>query len=147
MSHHVPATRTQTMLNESAIDVFGLTALVYWNSRFQYPNGVIAQSAQKMRLVDGRIFSADSPFILETEMYPGEAPVQKRCVPLERVAASEVHPALSGKATLYSCLMTDFPGMEERTWYLEDTARYIGREFIDEGTVSTRFKIIDVMFD
>lgn len=142
MSHAAPATKKQTALHETAIDLFGVGSLLYWNSRFPYPDGIVARQVDDVRLVSGRLFAPDSPFSLKLAVGAGEFIVQE-CAPHKRIHATEVHPALTGKATIYLCKASD---MEQRFWYLEDAARYVNSEFLENGSVTTRFKIVDVMY-
>lgn len=143
-SHAFPASSGDTALDESFIDIFGVQSVLYWNSRFPYPNGIIAYAPNQARLVSGKLFSSDSKFIVETGSQ-ADGWLSIECVPVSRIAATTVHPAFTGHVTTFSCTTPSDDAVELR-WYLEDYARYLSAETRDADGPQTQFKIVSVSF-
>lgn len=136
---------------ETSIDLFGVGSIVNWNSRFpyaQFARGIVATSADQVRLVEGHMYAGDSAFALEIKNADG-AISRSRCVRSERIPAKVVHQKLAGMATLFKCKDSsgDFVSNSEM-WYFEEYARYVTQAiYDDDGYVQSRFSLRDIKFN
>jgi hypothetical protein len=129
---------------EAGIDLFGVGSLVYWNSRFRYPYGVFPTAPYKVRLLNGRLYSGDSPYTLEMKNSDGEI-LTVECKPFEKIPSKVIHNKLAGKATIFHC-KTSF-GMNSDLWYIEDYARYISYAIYDDDGFQSRITVKDLKFN
>jgi len=139
--HAVPSVVNNAPLYEAGIDVYGMGTAIYWNSRFRYDQGIIAVTPWTVKLSKGRLFGMES-FALQATS-PDGATDTTDCTAVERIPASQVHPALSGAAIVFTCKGADAVAQH---WYLEDYARYITESVRDEDGYLSRFKVAKVKF-
>jgi hypothetical protein len=144
VSHSVRSQSDVAFLNESFVDVYGITSVLYWSSRFVQDDIPLATVPDKVRLLKGRPFSTTSGYILERSQSNGDVYTME-CVPVEELRASAIHADLPGLATLFSC--EESPShVVVRLWYLPDAERYVVSETEVDGHLQSRFKITGVTF-
>ena len=142
-SHTAKPVADRPDFGEAGIGLFGLGTAVYWNSRFPYPNGIVAEAPAQLRLLKGRLFSADTSFTLEINEPSMEAIVQE-CSPVESISAQNIHASLTGRATIFGCKTGD--ASNAKFWYLEDYARYISYDISYDGSSLSKARIKNVKF-
>lgn len=131
---------SHTDLVETTVGVFGVTSILYWNSRFPFP---FVFDPEQVSLTNGRLFSVDSGFTLETQRSP--APIIETCELLETIPASGIHNKLTGRAAVFQCTVPAVDG-KHKLWYPADYARYLSFEIYVEGDLQASIRIKDVKF-
>lgn len=141
--HAVPSTLTSVPpLYESGIDVYGMGIVMYWNSRIPYDQGIIAVAPAAVAVTKGRLFGTD-PFTLQVTFPEGDTDTTE-CTVAERIPASQVHPALTGTGTVFTC--SGAMDVVSQHWYFEDYAQYITKDVRDEDGYLSQFKVTGVKF-
>lgn len=132
-----------TDLTEKGITLSGAAIALYLNSRFPYFQGKLPTAPDQLRLLSGRLYSADSAYVIEMKNPDGQVSTQE-CSPEKIIPASTVHAKLEGRAVIFHCTLSGETG---NFWYLENYRRYVEFELFDDGELLSRKTIKDVKFN
>lgn len=126
---------------EASIDIYGVTSVLYWNSRFPFPFDL---GLAQLTLTKGQIFSNDSSFAVETKSFGISSTTT--CQYMNTIAADTIHEKLTGTAAVFHCTSDTDPDGKSKLWYLADYARYVSFEAYSGTDLLTALRIKDVKF-
>jgi hypothetical protein len=142
VSHDVPALPGNSALHETFVTAHGVGTVFYWNSRFSGRQPRPAPS--EYRLLSGRLYSIDSPFVMEERKEDGRV-ITTSCSPGTPFSASTLHEDLTGLAVVFDCSIAPVR-VTKREWYLADAGRYLLSELSMDGELFTSIKIAGIRY-
>lgn len=143
-THDLAASTLAPAGHETAIDLFGLATVLYWNSRFS-GDGYNSSKPDKISLVSGKVFTLTEPFEIDDANYSGSTISQLSCKPLGTpFSATSVNKDFTGNAAMFDCSMGNAEAVH--IVYLEDTARYITTETSYDGKVASRTSVDEIVY-
>lgn len=141
--HRVVDEAGEPVLDESAIDVFGASTVMMWNSRSGFEGRPSLIGPDQLTLAVGKLFG---PFAFAiTSRSPGGHASLIACAPARTAPAATLHPDLTGAATLFTCALAN-SSVVAQVWYLADAAIYFEQSSRDGDELSSDFRITAVRY-